>query len=42
MSYKIEADRDTMGPLKIQFSYVYSRLKGAAQNIVVLFAKKAL
>ena len=41
ISHKIEADRDTMSPLKIQFNYVYSRLGGAAQNIVILFAKKA-
>ena len=26
ISYKIEADRDTLGPLKIQFNYIYSRL----------------
>ena len=41
MSYKIKADRDTLGPLKIQFNYIYSRLKGAAQNMVILFAERA-
>ena len=42
MSHKIKADRDTMGPLKTQFNYVYSRLGGAAQNMVIPFAEKAL
>ena len=42
MSHKIEADRDTLGPLKTQFNYIYSRLRGAAQNMAVPFAKKAL
>ena len=28
--YKIEANRDTLGPLKTQFNYVYSWLRGAA------------
>ena len=41
ISHKIEADRDTLGPLKTQFNYVYSRLGRAAQNIVIPFAKKA-
>ena len=41
MSHKIEADRDTIGPLKTQFNYVYSRLGGAAQNIAIPFAKRA-
>ena len=31
-----------MGPLKIQFNYVYSRLGGAAQNMAILFAERAL
>ena len=30
MSYKIKANRDTLGLLKTQFNYVYSRLGGAA------------
>ena len=30
MFYKIEADRDTLGPLKIQFNFIYSRLGCAA------------
>ena len=42
MSHKIEANRDTLGPLKTQFNYVYSWLGGAAQNIIILFAEKAL
>ena len=42
MFYKIEADRDTMGPLKTQFNYVYSWLGGAAQNMAIPFAKRAL
>ena len=42
MSHKLEADRDTLGPLKTEFNYVYFRLEGAAQNIVILFTKKAL
>ena len=41
ISHKIEADRDTMGPLKTQFNYVYSRLERAAQNMAIPFAKKA-
>ena len=31
-----------MGPLKTYFNYVCSRLGGVAQNIVILFAKRAL
>ena len=42
ISHKIEADRDTMGLLKTQFNYIYSRLGKAAQNMAILFAKKAL
>ena len=38
---KLEADRDTFKPEKTQFSYIYSRLSGAAQNIAVPFAEKA-
>ena len=41
MSYKIKANRDTLSPLKTQFSYVYSQLRGAAQNIIILFAERA-
>ena len=41
ISYKIEANCDTLSPLKTQFNYVYSRLKGAAQNMVISFAKTA-
>ena len=41
ISYKIEADRNTMGLLKTQFNYVYSRLGGAAQNIIISFVKRA-
>ena len=41
MSYKLEADRNTLGPLKTQFSYVYSRLGGVAQNMAVLFSERA-
>ena len=42
ISYKMEADRDTLGPLKTQFNYVYSRLGRAAQNMVIPFAERAL
>ena len=42
ISHKIKTDRDTLGPLKTQFNYVYSRLGGAAQNMAILFAKRAL
>ena len=42
ISYKIKANRNTLGPLKTQFNYVYSRLGGAAQNIAILFTKRAL
>ena len=41
ISHKIKTNRNTLGPLKMQFNYVYSRLKRAAQNMVILFAKKA-
>ena len=41
ISHKIKANRNTIGPLKTQFNYIYSRLKGAAQNMVISFAKKA-
>ena len=41
MSHKIEADRNTLGLLKTQFNYIYSRLKRAAQNMAILFAKRA-
>ena len=39
--HKLKADRDTLGPEKTQFNYVYSQLSGAAQNMAVLFAKRA-
>ena len=39
--HKFEADRDTLGPEKTQFNYVYSQLGGAAQNIAVPFAERA-
>ena len=42
ISYKIKTDCNTLGLLKIQFNYIYSRLGRAAQNIVILFAKRAL
>ena len=42
MSYKLEADCDTLGLLKMQCSYIYSLLGGAAQNMAVLFAERAL
>ena len=41
MSHKIKANRDTLGPLKMQFNYIYSRLRGAAQNMAILFAERA-
>ena len=41
MSHKIKANRNIIGPLKTQFNYVYSRLERAAQNMAILFAKKA-
>ena len=41
ISHKIEADHNTLGPLKTQFSYIYSRLRGAAQNMAISFAKRA-
>ena len=41
MSHKLNTDRDALGPLKTQFNYVYSWLRGAAQNMVILFSKKA-
>ena len=39
--HKLKADRDTLGPERTQFNYVYSRLGGAAQNIAVPFAERA-
>ena len=42
ISYKIKANRNTLGPLKMQFNYIYSRLRKAAQNITIPCAKKAL
>ena len=42
MFYKIEVNRDTLGRLKMQFNYIYSRLGRAAQNMVILFTTKAL
>ena len=42
ISYKIKADRNTLGLLKTQFNYIYSRLKRAAQNMVISFAERAL
>ena len=41
ISHKLKADRDTLGPEKTQFNYVYSQLGGAAQNIAVPFAERA-
>ena len=41
VSHKLEADRDTLGPERTQFNYVYSQLGRAAQNIAVPFAEKA-
>ena len=41
ISHKIKANRDTLGPLKTQFSYVYSQLRRAAQNMAIPFAKRA-
>ena len=41
ISYKIEVNCDTLGPLKTQFNYVYSWLGRAAQNIVIPFAERA-
>ena len=41
ISHKIEADRDTLSPLKTQFSYIYSRLERAAQNMAISFTERA-
>ena len=40
--YKIKVNRNTLGLLKIQFDYIYFSLGKAAQNIIILFAEKAL
>ena len=41
MCYKLEVDYNTLGPPKTQFNYVYSRLRGAAQNMAILFSEMA-
>ena len=41
ISHKLKANRDTLGPEKTQFNYIYPRLSGAVQNMAVPFAEKA-